>query len=88
VSSSFSKRMRPSCCGDPRASLELLDPVRQAGGDLPHPVRVDADACVLHRAEDHAQRKLDVAVEALGAAIGDLRGERPHEAACRLGVPH
>jgi hypothetical protein len=35
-----------------RARLELLDAVGEAGGDLAHAVRVDADAGLLHPAED------------------------------------
>ena len=69
------------------ARLELLDPVVQAGGDLPHAVRVDAHAGVLHRREDDGERELDLAIQALRTALGDLREERLGEAASGLGVP-
>ena len=70
-----------------RAGLELLDSVVQPSRDLAHPVRVDADSRVLHRAEHDGQRELDLPVEALGAALGDLRGERLGESAGRLRMP-
>ena len=66
--------------------LELLDPVVQAGSDLPHAVRVDAHAGVLHRREDDRERELDLAIQALRPALGDLREERLGEAASGLGV--
>ena len=46
-----------------RARLELLDLVGETGRDLAHPVRVDLDARVLHRAQDEGERQLDVAIQ-------------------------
>ena len=38
--------------------------------------------------EDDAERKLDIAVQAVGATLADLRGERPRETPRRFGVTH
>src|SRR5206468_6076125 len=54
-----------------RLRLELLDAVRESRRDLAHPVGVDLDAGALHRSQHRRQRKLDLAIEALGAALAD-----------------
>ena len=63
-----------------RARLELLDPVGETGRDLAHPVRVDADAGLLHRGEDADERHLDVAVERLRAALAHALEQRVAQA--------
>ena len=57
------------------AGFELLDSVGQARGDLAHPVGVDADPDVLHRREHARERKLDLPVQRVEAALGDARAE-------------
>ena len=90
--------MRPSCTGEPmhellarelvRARLELLDPVGEPSGDLAHAVRVDADSRVLHRGEHARERKLDLVVEPLEAALAHLVAQQGSEPARRLRVTH
>ena len=64
-----------------RLRLELLHAVCEPRGDLPHAVRVDLDARVLHRREHCGERKLDAVVELLAAALAQSctkrRGEPP-----------
>jgi hypothetical protein len=60
----------------------------QARGDLAHAVRVDADAGLLHPAEDARERKLDVAVEGLGAALAHAVEQRLAQAQRHGRMPH
>src|SRR5207237_1011684 len=62
--------------------LQLLDPLRQARRDLAHPVRVDADARVLHRRQHLGQRQPD-APAALDAAAVQAPVAPPRAAAIR-----
>ena len=63
-----------------RPRLELLDAVGEAGRDLAHAVRVDADAGLLHPREDAGERHLDVAIERLGAALAHAVEQRVAQA--------
>src|SRR5207248_11085764 len=56
-----------------RLRLELLDAVGEPRRDLPHAVRVDLDALVLHRRKDGGQWQLDAVVEILAAALAQPR---------------
>ena len=68
-----------------RLRLQLLDPVGEPGGDLAHPVGVDADARVLHRRQHLGQRQLDrlVELEVSRARAGARASERRAAAAAQ-----
>ena len=68
------------------ARLELLDAIGEPRGDLAHAVRVDPDARVLHRREHAGERKLDLVVEPLEAALPHLLAQQRSEPARRLRV--
>ena len=68
-----------------RGRLELLDPLREPGRDLPHAVGVDADARVLHVREHDRERQLDLVVQLLDPPLADPRAQRGREPARGLG---
>ena len=70
-----------------RARLELLDPLREPRGDLPHAIRVDLDAGVLHRREHRREGQLDVLVEPLHPPLAQPGAQLGREAARGLGAP-
>jgi hypothetical protein len=69
-----------------RLGLELLEPIRQAGGDLAHSVRIDADSCVLHGRENPRERELDLSVERFETPLDDAAAERLCKTDGRRGV--
>jgi hypothetical protein len=59
-----------------RPLLELLDLLRDPGGDLAHARRVDCDAGALHRAQHRHERQLDVLEQRAELPFRDARGQR------------
>ena len=71
-----------------RRRLELLDALREPGGDLAHPVGVDPDPGVLHVRQDRGQRQLDLVVQRLHPPLAEPPAQLRREHARRLGAPH